>query len=190
MPAGYQGSERTVDIGRRISEVLRIDTTTPEALTASPPTDPAIRAWAAWILGSLLADEPFSYCEVLVHDPAVDALRVIAERWRGEGATEDSQIGAIVPLEGTVCGTVYRTGAPVLVADVRQHPGYRPIPGAAMRSELAVPLLRDGQPIAVINIESTRVGGLDIADLHRLTALATEAAARATLDQRRALPNT
>jgi putative methionine-R-sulfoxide reductase with GAF domain len=62
---------------------------------------------------------------------------------------------------------------------VREHPDYGAQPDSAMRSGLIVPLVRHGRPIGVINVESTRVGGLDIADLERVTQVAAEAAAAA-----------
>lgn len=154
----------------------RIDTTTPAPLTAPDCSDSAVRAWADWVITSLLADDPSSYCGVLVLDANAAGLRLVGERWRGEAAADPAPGDGLVPLDGTVCGTVFRTAAPVLVSDVQQHPGHRPLPGHAMRSELAVPVLRAGHAIGVIKVESTRVGGLDIADLHRLTALSAEAA--------------
>jgi signal transduction protein with GAF and PtsI domain len=151
---------------------------------ASPVASPGVRAWADWIVESLKRDYQFQYCAVLVHEPADGALRLVGQRW---GAGEDLGIvrtgEELVPLDGSVCGSVFRAAAPVLVNDVRTHPRYRSFPGAAMRSELAVPILVGDQAIGVINVESPRVGGFDIADLHKVVARAAEAAVIAPLDE-------
>lgn len=151
---------------------------------AFPAATPGVRAWADWIVESLKRDYQFQYCAVLVHEPGDGALRLVGQRW---GAGEDLGIvrtgEELVPLDGSVCGSVFRSGAPVLVNDVRDHPRYRSFPGAVMRSELAVPILVEDQPIGVINVESPRVGGFDIADLHRVVARAAEAAVIAPLHE-------
>ena len=75
------------------------------------------------------------------------------------------------------------TGTPALVNDVRYHPQYMRIPGAVMRSELAVPIVHDGRSIGVINVESPRTGAFEIADLNRVAARAAEAAVIAPLEE-------
>lgn len=171
-PARYQ-SPHAPDLPRRDSEDGRIETTVPVPV---PPTGPQVRAWTDWILGSLLAHEPFSYCAVLVLDASGDALLVVGERRLSDVDDLVAPVAGPVPLDGSVCGTVFRSGTPVLVSDVREHPGCEVLPGGTTRSKLAVPVLRGGRAIAVIDIESPRVGGVDIADLHRLTAFAARAA--------------
>ena len=60
-------------------------------------------------------------------------------------------------LGSGVVGQVAATGMPILLDDVRSFPGYvESLPGA--RSELCVPVTHKGVHIAVLNIESTRVG--------------------------------
>ncbi len=149
--------------------------------SAVEPT-PALRAWVDWVLDSVMA-EPYPYAALLLpaSEPPVTGLRLAGER-RDAGIGQPAcgaSTSEIVALEDSICGSVFVTGTPALVADVREHPGYRPSVDTAMRSGLVVPVVRDGQPIGVINVESPRVGGLDIADLERLTRVAAEAAGRA-----------
>lgn len=133
-----------------------------------------------------MRDLPYPYAAVLVPggERPVTALRLAGER-RDAGAAQlarDADAAEPIRVDGTVCGSVYATGTPALVADVREHPDYGAKPDSALRSGLLVPVVRDGRPIGVINIESTRVGGLDIADLERVTQVAAEAAAGAPLE--------
>jgi len=122
------------------------------------------------------------YCGVLVHNPVARKLRVVAERWRGgHGQEPASATEPLLAVDGNLYGTAFRTGAPVLVPDVRHLGEVQPLAGPAVRSELAVPVLRDGRAVAVIAVASPRVSGLDIADLQRLTDRAAEAATAAPL---------
>jgi len=140
-------------------------------------------AWVTWVLDRLMAELPYPYASVLVPDPErpVTALRLAGERRdaaSGRPAPETMPVGPVL-IAGTVCGSVYATGTPALVADMREQPDYGAPPDSALRSGLVVPVVRDGRSIGVINVESTRVGGLDIADLERVTRVAAEAAAGA-----------
>jgi putative methionine-R-sulfoxide reductase with GAF domain len=141
------------------------------------PLSSSIAAWAEAIVEELTHDYQFGYSAVFLYDRGVDALRLVGQRFV---ATEDPgtvPIGeTVVPLE-SVTGSVYRSGSPALLTDVRAHPEYRSFPGAVPGSELAVPVVVEGRPVGVINVESPRVGGLDIADLDRLLAAAKRAAA-------------
>jgi GAF domain-containing protein len=143
----------------------------------------AVSAWAAWVLDGLMADVPYPYAGVLVPGPERPATRLHLVGERRDAGTGRPACGAgaggSVAIAGTVCGSVFASGTPALVADVREHPDYAVAADSAMRSGLVVPVVRDGRPIAVINVESTRVGGLDITDLERVTKVAADAAAGA-----------
>lgn len=86
-----------------------------------------------------------------------------------------------LPLNATsVMGMVARTGAPILIADVREKPWskiYYPLDhGLQMRSELAVPLIGAGGRLeGVLNLESPEVGAFTDADSRLLQALAGQA---------------
>ena len=159
-----------------------IHTTTWSTQEQPPVVTHEVSAWVVWVLDSLMAELPYPYAAVLVPgaERPVTALRLAGERRdAGTGRPADATGGDVVRISGTVCGSVYTTGTPALVADVREHPDYGAPPDSAMRSGLVVPVVRNGRPIGVINVESTRVGGLDIADLERVTRVAAEAAAGA-----------
>jgi GAF domain-containing protein len=160
---------------------------TPVAETPVAPLEPApdpstlsaeSLAWGRGVVDALSRELDFVHCAVFLYDPTVDALRVVAQRW---GAADEGREGAtgewlVVPLVGSVCGWVYRSGVPALVADVREHDDYRRYPGSVTRSELAVPILVAGRPVGVLNVESPSVGQFGIRDVHELEAFAARAA--------------
>lgn len=62
-----------------------------------------------------------------------------------------------IPLSRGVCGTAAATGTTQLVADVHVFPGHIAC-NADSRSELVVPLVRDGRVIAVLDLDSPALG--------------------------------
>ncbi len=135
----------------------------------------AIR-WAEQLADALSRDFQYQHCSVFLHDIEAGSLVLAAQRW---GAGHD--LGLVregrwaLPADGSICSRVFRTGMPALVPDVTLDPDYRSFPGARTRSELAVPLLLDGRPVGVINVESPTQGAYGIADLDQLRAYAARA---------------
>lgn len=82
-----------------------------------------------------------------------------------------------IPFGQGVCGTAAASGATQLVADVHAFPGHIAC-DAASRSELVVPVMRDGQVIAVIDLDSPRPARFDAEDAAGIEALAALAADR------------
>ena len=82
-----------------------------------------------------------------------------------------------IPLGRGVCGTAAATGESQLVADVHAFPGHIAC-DAASRSELVVPVLRDGAVIAVIDCDSPQPARFDTDDQAGFEALAALAAQR------------
>ena len=82
-----------------------------------------------------------------------------------------------IPLGRGVCGTAAATGESQLVADVDAFPGHIAC-DAASRSELVVPVIRDGAVIAVIDCDSPRPARFDADDRAGFEALAALAAQR------------
>ena len=76
-----------------------------------------------------------------------------------------------IPLGRGVCGTAAASGASQLVDDVHAFAGHIAC-DAASRSELVVPVLRDGNVIAVIDLDSPRPARFDAADQAGFEALA------------------
>jgi len=60
-------------------------------------------------------------------------------------------------LGSGVVGEVALTGRPILLDDVRSYPNYVDTLRGA-RSELCVPVLHQGETVAILNVESTRTG--------------------------------
>ncbi len=79
------------------------------------------------------------------------------------------------PLNKGIIGRVVRTGEPALVDDVSQDPDYHPAQPTT-RSQLAVPIHREGQVIGVINLESPEPAAFDRDDLTFLQRMADHAA--------------
>jgi L-methionine (R)-S-oxide reductase len=76
-----------------------------------------------------------------------------------------------IPLGRGVCGTAAETGATQLVEDVHAFPGHIAC-DAASRSELVVPVMRDGSVVAVIDLDSPELARFDADDAAGIEALA------------------
>lgn len=144
---------------------------------SSPSGDwPAVSAWANDLVARLADEQPAQHIAVFVPDDDGGGLRLAAQVW---GAGEDT--GAVVagewlvPLEGSVCGRVYRTGLAALCADVGMDPDYRPFPGGGTRSSLTVPVGPPDGVVAVINLEAPWISAFSIRDYERMTAHAAAA---------------
>ena len=68
-----------------------------------------------------------------------------------------------IPFGQGVCGTAAKSGETQVVPDVHAFPGHIAC-DAASRSELVVPVLRDGKVIAVIDLDSPLPGRFDDED--------------------------
>lgn len=79
-----------------------------------------------------------------------------------------------IPFGTGVCGTAAALGSTQVVPDVHAFPGHIAC-DAASRSELVVPILRDGRVIAVIDLDSPTPGRFDDEDAAGLQLLATVA---------------
>jgi GAF domain-containing protein len=149
----------------------------PSTTTARSPWD-AIVAWAQALADRTAGDQPAHHVTVFVHDPAAGALRLAGQVWNaGEDAATVVVAEWLAPLEGSVCGRVFRTGAAALCADVGLDPDYRAFPGGRTRSSLTVPFGPEGTVVGVINAEAPWTSAFSIADYERLTELAAAAAA-------------
>ncbi len=76
-----------------------------------------------------------------------------------------------------VCGTAWKEGRTIIVPDVERFPGHIAC-SSASRSEIVVPLIKEGKTIAVLDIDSERPGHFDETDkiyLEKIAALLTRA---------------
>ncbi len=76
-----------------------------------------------------------------------------------------------IPLGQGVCGAAAASGATQLVADVHAFAGHIAC-DADSRSELVVPVLRDGVVVAVIDLDSPQLARFDADDARGIEALA------------------
>jgi len=82
-----------------------------------------------------------------------------------------------IPLGKGVCGAAAASGESQLVADVHAFPGHIAC-DAASRSELVVPVIREGAVTAVIDLDSPLPARFDASDQAGFEALAALAASR------------
>ncbi len=74
-------------------------------------------------------------------------------------------------LEGRgVCVEAVRTKRPVVVPDVRAFPGYVPCDARA-KSEIVIPVLKDGEVVAVFDVDSDEVDRFSEADVAPLAKI-------------------
>ncbi|MFU7527111.1 GAF domain-containing protein [Qipengyuania sp. ASV99] len=82
-----------------------------------------------------------------------------------------------IPVGSGVCGAAARLAATHLVEDVHAFPGHIAC-DAASRSEVVVPVIRDGEVVAVIDLDSPLPARFTAEDAAGLEALAAILAAR------------
>ena len=81
-----------------------------------------------------------------------------------------------IPLGKGVCGTSAKTRETIRVEDVHQFPGHIAC-DAASNSEIVIPLIKDGELLGVLDIDSpekNRFDELDQEQLEELTAILVE----------------
>jgi len=98
-----------------------------------------------------------------------DGLRLVAMKGYSSEVTEYQE--KPWPLDRGIVGRVARTGKPALVKDVSQDPDYVET-SRETRSQLGVPILREGAVIGVISLESCVAAAFDEADLKFMQRLA------------------
>jgi hypothetical protein len=136
----------------------------------------AIGAWARDLAARIGQDQPTQHIAIFVPDHDRDRLRLAAQIWGAGEDTGEVIVGEwILPLEGSICGRVYRTGLAALCADVSMDPDYRSFPGGRTRSSLTVPVGPPNGVVAVINLEAPWVGAFSIRDYERMTERAAAA---------------
>jgi putative methionine-R-sulfoxide reductase with GAF domain len=135
-----------------------------------------ITAWAEDLTEALAADHEFQQVGVLIHDAEANGLRLVTQRWAGSDDLGLLVAGEwVVPLTGSICGRVYRTGIPALASDVALDPDFLSFSGGRTRSELTVPIVVAGVIVGVVNIEAPFVSAFGIADLELVRSRIREA---------------
>jgi L-methionine (R)-S-oxide reductase len=132
-----------------------------DALTAGEPDSVANMANIAALLWQFLPDLNWSGFYRMIGD------ELVLGPFQGKAAC------IRIPLNKGVCGAAARTATSQLVDDVHAFPGHIAC-DADSRSELVVPVLRDGAVIAVIDLDSplrSRFDGDDQRGIEELAAL-------------------
>jgi GAF domain-containing protein len=137
---------------------------------------PAIIRWGDTLATTISTRHAHQYIAVIVDD-GTGGLRLAGQ---SSGAGVDLSLfvpgETSIPLDA-VCGRVFRSGVPALIADVSMDPDYLPFLGTLMRSELAIPIRHADVVVGVVNLESPLVSAFDIADLDEILARIEEAVA-------------
>jgi len=76
-----------------------------------------------------------------------------------------------IPSGKGVCGTAWARRETVIVPDVEEFPGHIAC-SSASRSEIVVPLLRDGNVLGVLDIDSRELATFDAEDAAGLAPIA------------------
>ncbi len=128
-----------------------------------------ITAWAEELTSAIAADDVLQRVAVLIHDSEATGLRFVTDRCGiRDSLDRPVPIESVVPLDGSICGRVFRTGIPALLPDVSMDPDYLSFGAGRNRSELAVPIVVRGRPVGVVNVEAPWVGAFGIAELDRV----------------------
>ena len=75
-----------------------------------------------------------------------------------------------IPFGRGVCGSAWKERKTLVVPDVEQFPGHIAC-SSASRSEIVVPVFQNGEVIAVLDIDSDRLGTFDDTDVECLEQL-------------------
>ena len=159
----------TADSARPKPEFYRELVTAADALTAGEPDGVANMANVAALVWQLVPELNWAGFYRLI--PGDDGSELVLGPFCGKPAC------IRIPLGRGVCGTAAASGATQLVADVHAFPGHIAC-DAASRSELVVPVLRDGAVVAVIDLDSPRPARFDAEDQAGIEALAALVAFR------------
>lgn len=153
------------DTGAQPEELYRQLIDAADALTADEPDAVANMANVAALLWEFLPDLNWA-----------GFYRVAPTK---QGETDELVLGPFVgrpaciriPIGVGVCGVAVQSGKTQRVADVHAFPGHIAC-DAASQSELVVPVLREGNVIAVIDLDSPRPDRFSEADAAGIVALA------------------
>ena len=113
---------------------------------------------------------------ILLYDDRGAALRFIAASGDGADALRD----VVVPLDGSLAGTIFREDRPLLATDLAADPRHfaEAAEATGVRPEvlLGVPMRADGAPIGVLEALNPTDGTFDQADAETLLVIAAQAA--------------
>jgi len=114
------------------------------------------------------------YGVIALHDQEKRGLLLLSQKGYPPGTLEPYRYQPW-PVERGVVGRVVKTGTAALVPDVSQDPDYTGIVEQA-RSQLAVPIIREGEVVGVVSLESSELAGFSERDVGFMSHLAGHAA--------------
>jgi PAS domain S-box-containing protein len=114
------------------------------------------------------------YGLLALHDEEKGGLLLLSQRGYPLGALEPYRYEPW-PVERGIVGRVVKTGTVALVPDVSQDPGYTEVV-EQVRSQLAVPIIREGQVVGVVSLESSELAAFSERDAGFVSHLAGHAA--------------
>jgi GAF domain-containing protein len=162
---------------RDLTEALEQQTATGEVLRAisraQTDTQPVFDIIAASALRLCSA----AYCSVCLYDGELIHLAAL-RNVNPEGAEALRRVFPLHAEEGNLPGRTIRRRAVVQIPDVLEDPGYglkRELQTMGFRSLLAVPLLRDGEPIGTVNIGRVEPGQFSDRQIDLLRTFADQA---------------
>jgi len=98
---------------------------------------------------------------------AVNGNDLVLDAWSGPAATEHTRI----PVGQGICGFAAKAGRTEIVSDVTKDPRYLQC-FLSTKSEIVVPVLRDGVVIGEIDIDSDQLDGFSSLDRELLEVVA------------------
>ncbi len=151
---------------QRIARRLRAIQDLSREITLSPGVGQA----AETVVGFVERVLDFHNCGLMIRDDEQDELYTVAARGIGR------EMAPRLPMDGTgVTVAACRVGELVYVPRVDEDDRYVPI-APEVASEVAVPLVADGDVLGVLNVESSRPDPFSEGDLRLLSALADQTA--------------
>ena len=125
----------------------------------------------------------------VTRDPVANAANLSALIWQGLpelnwagfyfrkadtlvlGPFQGKPACVLIPMGKGVCGTAAQSGKTIIVPDVHAFPGHIACDSDS-KSEIVIPLMRDGKVVGVLDLDSPRANRFDAGDAAGLDALA------------------
>jgi L-methionine (R)-S-oxide reductase len=131
-------------------------------------------------LEDLVVSKSPSLCAAMATICAVLHAKMTHHLWTGFYLVADEDELHVGPYQGLVacqilkgrgaCLHAVRSQAPVVIPDVEAYPGHIACDSRS-KSELVIPMIKDGKAMAVLDIDSAELGQFTEADIEPLTAI-------------------
>ncbi len=119
----------------------------------------------------------FGYSVVMIFQANQSDDRLVLQTFTGVEQAEDLVGFSVRAGKDGIVGMAASTRTPVVIDDVRSNPAYiSSVSTQHIRSEIAVPLLREDRLLGVINVESPEIGAFSEQDVNVLTTIADQLA--------------